>query len=89
MYMSNQQRSGKVKPNCHYHCITHAQKNRYSSAATYALRTVILFVTKETKMSDLKVYNHVSENAKRDNLEQDLAEKLTRETPRTSSEGEY
>lgn len=68
--------------------ITHAQINVNSRAATYApdRNPVCMRVS---KMSDLKVYNHVSENAKQDNLEQDLAEKLTQETPRTSSDGEY
>ena len=38
-------------------------------------------------MAELQLYNHVSEN-KRDSLEQDLAEKLTRESPKNSSDGE-
>ena len=38
-------------------------------------------------MAELQLYNHVSEN-KRDCLEQDLAEKLTRESPKNSSDGE-
>ena len=40
-------------------------------------------------MSELKMYNHLSgSNNRRDSLEQDLAERLSRETPRTSSDGE-
>ena len=38
-------------------------------------------------MSGLNMFNRVSGSNKRDNLEQDLAEKLTRENPRTSSDG--
>ena len=74
--------------------VAHAQINHcsatYIRVSIYALRTTAREETgyQETEMSDLKVYNHVSENAKQDSLEQDLAEKLTRETPRSSSDGE-
>ena len=55
---------------------------RLGNTVNYALLWVVWRV-----MAELKLYNHVSEN-KRDYIEQDLAEKLSREAPKNSSDGE-
>ena len=65
---------------------------RILAAYTSEIRSVVCEVkdwTRRINMSELKMYNHLSgSNNRRDSLEQDLAEKLIRETPRTSSDGE-
>ena len=60
-------------------------RTRMRRVRTYTCRARKLFSFPCAKMSD-KMYNHISGS---NNLEQDLAEKLTRESPRTSSDGEY
>lgn len=61
----------------------------YGAPVPCAATSVVNGALEHTRksMAELELYNHVSEN-KRDCLEQDLAEKLTRESPKNSSDGE-